>query len=59
MENSWAMKELWESRNSKSAFKYGLHFGLFHNFLSAFIFKGKEPWHISNGDGDVNTFKTR
>lgn len=49
MDNSWTMKELKASRNAKSAFKYGLHGGLVHNFLSAFIFKGKEPWDISNG----------
>lgn len=56
MDNSWTMKELKASRNAKSAFKYGLHGGLVHNFLSAFIFKGKEPWDISNGKKDSEHF---
>jgi len=59
MDNSWVLKELKDSRNAKSAFKTGLHGGLIHNFLSAFVFKGKEPWDIRNKVKDSETLQTK
>lgn len=48
MEKSWVFPELYATRNSKNAFKYGgLWGGLTLNGISGYL-KGYEPWNLRN-----------
>jgi len=51
-EKSWVAEELYESRNFKSAFDYGLYPGLMHGGLTAHVTKGAEPWTLSHKHPD-------
>ncbi|EGR27321.1 hypothetical protein IMG5_197890 [Ichthyophthirius multifiliis] len=57
MENSWVYKELYDFRNTKNAFKYGLYPGLALNGFQCNITKGKEPWNLRNKIKDSEQFK--
>lgn len=52
IESSWAWSELHEVRNCHASFHWGFLPGMIYTALSAFLFKGKEPWTISNNDPD-------
>lgn len=43
---SSVFKELYETRNFKGGFKYGLFTGLLHGFVIS-LTKGKEPWNLN------------
>jgi len=43
-ENSWVHKELYQVRNSKPAFRWGLLAGTLYTGISLKIFRGHEPW---------------
>lgn len=45
---SWMAKELYETRNIRPGFRYGLWAGLGNAFLETYITKGKSPWTLSN-----------
>lgn len=63
MENSWAFAELKEVRNCHAAFHWGFLPGMIYTAMTTFLFKGREPWTLSNGDPDsaktgvASTFK--
>jgi electron-transferring-flavoprotein dehydrogenase len=52
LRKSWINEELYRSRNTKGAFKWGLYGGLAYNGLLEYITKGKEPWDIRNTKKD-------
>ena len=50
---SWVGKELYQVRNSRPGFHYGLYAGLVYNGLDLFLTRGKTPWTFShNSKGD-------
>jgi len=56
LDHSYVMKELFQTRNFKSGFKYGLFFGLGHGtFINAT--KGHEPWTFRNLKSDSSNTK--
>ncbi|KAL4493470.1 hypothetical protein ABPG72_007478 [Tetrahymena utriculariae] len=59
MENSWVYKELFDFRNSKNAFKYGLYPGLLLNGFQLHITKGREPWNLRTSKKDSEQCKSK
>lgn len=53
LEASWAYDEMKEVRNCHAAFHWGFLPGMVYTALATFLFKGKEPWTISNSDTDA------
>lgn len=49
-ENSWIYKELYEIRNVRPSFNFGILGGLAHSGLTTMITKGLEPWTLSHGN---------
>lgn len=42
--NSWVGDELYQARNIRPAFRYGLWIGLLYAALDTFLLRGKAPW---------------
>jgi len=57
IEKSWVYEELKVVRNSHASFHYGMLPGLMLTGASTWVFKGREPWTISNEKTDAE--KTR
>jgi electron-transferring-flavoprotein dehydrogenase len=53
MESSWVYDELKVVRNSHASFHWGILPGLALTGLSSFVFRGKEPWTITNNKTDA------
>lgn len=48
LEQSWVMKELYQARNIRPGFRYGLAFGLANAAFETYISRGKSPWTFTN-----------
>tara|TARA_B100000989_G_scaffold298417_1_gene287684 strand:+ start:420 stop:2057 length:1638 start_codon:yes stop_codon:yes gene_type:complete len=46
--SSWAGKELYDARNVRPAFKWGLKIGMLLSGIDQNIFRGKAPWTLSH-----------
>lgn len=60
IKKSWLWDELYQVRNIRPAFKWGLWGGMAYGALDTYIFKGKAPWTLSQHDdhsqlGDKNS----
>lgn len=44
IKNSWVYKELYQVRNIRPSFRFGLLFGLIYSAIDTYIFRGKAPW---------------
>jgi electron-transferring-flavoprotein dehydrogenase len=51
-EESWAYRELWQARNFRPAFKYGLMAGTFLSGLDQVVLRGRAPWTLRHGHSD-------
>ncbi|MDR2637817.1 MAG: electron transfer flavoprotein-ubiquinone oxidoreductase [Zoogloeaceae bacterium] len=47
IKQSWLWKELYEARNIRPSFKWGMWVGLGYSALDTFLFRGKAPWTFS------------
>lgn len=56
MRKSWVYDELYRTRNTKGAFKWGLYGGLLYNGIVEYVTKGKEPWNLRNTKSDSEHF---
>lgn len=48
LQNSWLWKELYQVRNIRPAFHWGLLPGLSYAAVDAYLFKGRAPWTFKN-----------
>lgn len=48
IDQSWLKKELYQVRNIRPGFRYGLLSGLFNAAFETYITKGHSPWTLSN-----------
>lgn len=48
LQNSWLWKELYQVRNIRPAFHWGLLPGLAYAAVDAYLFKGRAPWTFKN-----------
>ena len=53
MKKSWVYDELKEVRNCHAAFHWGFLPGLVYSGIAAHVFKGREPWTLSNTKTDA------
>ncbi|MDR0673047.1 MAG: electron transfer flavoprotein-ubiquinone oxidoreductase [Zoogloeaceae bacterium] len=44
---SWLWKELYEARNIRPSFRWGMWFGLGYSALDTYLFRGRAPWTFS------------
>ena len=51
-------KELYETRNFKNGFKWGVWAGLIHGRLVGFL-RGREPWNLRNKIADSTFTKPK
>lgn len=54
--NSWMIRELYQARNIRPGFRYGLYAGLANAAFETYITRGKSPWTLSN-HSDNTTLK--
>lgn len=54
--HSWMAKELYQIRNIRPGFRYGLFFGLVNAAFETYVTQGKTPWTLSN-HSDHTTLK--
>ncbi|KMT15794.1 hypothetical protein BVRB_3g057690 isoform B [Beta vulgaris subsp. vulgaris] len=52
LQTSWIWEELYEARNYRPAFEYGLVPGLALSALEHYILKGRSPWTLKHGKPD-------
>ncbi|XP_057529181.1 electron transfer flavoprotein-ubiquinone oxidoreductase, mitochondrial [Amaranthus tricolor] len=52
LQTSWIWQELYEARNYRPAFEYGLVPGLAMSALEHYILKGRSPWTLKHGKPD-------
>jgi electron-transferring-flavoprotein dehydrogenase len=45
---SWVWPELYEARNIRPGFRWGLWLGLAHAALDTYVFRGRAPWTMSH-----------
>jgi electron-transferring-flavoprotein dehydrogenase len=57
LKKSWVWSELYEVRNIRPAFHWGLWFALVYSALDNLLFKGKLPWTFKHGKPDNTTLK--
>ena len=48
VKQSWLAEELYEVRNIRPGFRYGLWIGLFNAAFETYISRGKSPWTLKN-----------
>lgn len=48
IQNSWISKELYQARNIRPAFRYGLWAGLMYAAIDTYLLWGRAPWTFSN-----------
>lgn len=48
LKNSWVCKELYDVRNIRPAFKWGLWPGLMLSAVDTYLFRGRAPWTLSH-----------
>ena len=48
IKKSWLWQELYQVRNIRPAFKWGLWPGLLYSAIDCYLFKGKAPWTFKN-----------
>ncbi|MCX7115916.1 MAG: electron transfer flavoprotein-ubiquinone oxidoreductase [Gammaproteobacteria bacterium] len=48
IQTSWVKKELWQARNIRPGFRYGLIPGLCNAAFETYITKGRSPWTLSH-----------
>lgn len=56
-ENSWLYQELYQARNIRPAFKWGLLPAMAYTALEQYVFKGKTPWTIAHHGSDSGSLK--
>ena len=59
MNGSWTLKELYQERNVKKAFKKSMMSGILYAGLNAHLFKGREPWNMINYKKDSECLETK
>lgn len=59
MNGSWSMKELYQERNVKKAFKKSMSSGILYAGLNGHLFKGREPWNWINTKKDSECLETK
>jgi electron-transferring-flavoprotein dehydrogenase len=52
VKKTWLWTELYEARNIRPAFQYGLISGLIYSAIDTYIFKGRAPWTFQNKHAD-------
>ncbi|XP_051133139.1 electron transfer flavoprotein-ubiquinone oxidoreductase, mitochondrial isoform X2 [Andrographis paniculata] len=52
LRKSWIWEELYNARNYRPAFEYGLYGGLVLSALEHYIMRGKSPWTLKHGKPD-------
>ena len=52
LRRSWVGEELYQARNFRPAFMFGLYPGMFYAALDAFLFKGRTPWTFRHKKSD-------
>lgn len=57
VKKSWLWKELWEARNIRPSFNFGLLFGLAYSALDSMILRGHTPWTLHYRHADHETLK--
>ena len=55
--NSWLYKELFEARNVKPSFSWGLILGIIFTGIDQILFKGKLPFTLKHKHADHETLK--
>ena len=50
LEKTWLWEELYQVRNIRPSFKYGMWGGMIYSALDTYLFKGKAPWTFSHHD---------
>lgn len=48
IDQSWMIKELYQARNIRPAFRYGLLAGLTYACIDTYLLRGKAPWTFAN-----------
>jgi electron-transferring-flavoprotein dehydrogenase len=48
LKDSWVYKELYNARNIRPAFRFGLFAGLLYAAIDTFLLRGKAPWTFPN-----------
>lgn len=57
LKESWLWKELYQARNIRPGFRFGLELGLLYAALDTYIFKGHAPWTFHHKKSDNLTLK--
>lgn len=57
MRKTWAWEELYQARNFKPAFRWGLYGGMVHAGLEAYVFRGAAPWTLKHPRADHAALK--
>ena len=52
LRNSWLWKELYQARNIRPGFRYGLLGGLTHAALDTYLLRGHAPWTLQHHTAD-------
>ncbi len=58
-ENSWAYRELWQARNFRPSFKYGLMIGTLLSGFDQMVLRGKAPWTLRHGHADHEALENK
>ncbi len=58
-ENSWAYRELWQARNFRPSFKYGLMMGTLLSGFDQAVLRGKAPWTLRHGHADHEALESK
>lgn len=57
IDNSWIKKELYQVRNIRPGFKWGLWPGLLNAALETYIFRGHAPWTLAHHQDHLSTIE--
>jgi electron-transferring-flavoprotein dehydrogenase len=57
--DSWAYQELWQARNFRPSFKFGLKVGIFLSGLDQVLLRGRVPWTMKHGHADHETLEPK
>lgn len=50
LKNSWLREELWEVRNIRPSFRWGLLGGIAYSAIDTYLFQGRAPWTLLHHD---------